>query len=367
MKFAPVWLLPVTLLLAACGGQAAPSSAPAGSASATAPTSAAPVSSTAAKPAAPAAGKPSAAARKVAMKSAYTTTSATVAPQWATREGGCFDEEGLDVTLTRIEAGAPILSALQGGDVPIAMVGGQQIVEADLKGAEFVLVAGFVDVFAQGIWVIPSIQKPEDLKGKALDVTNFGSISHLAGRVGVEKLGLKGQVNFIAAGGPPEALAAIQAGKVQGAVISPPDNLKAREQGMHELIDVAKLGVKTQTAAVATKRDYAKQNPDIVESYIRAIIKGSHKAKTDKAFGEKAIGIYTKTEDPKILDETYNYYKDLWGKGGFPSLEGLQQNLEAASETIPEAKNAKPEQFVDMTFVNKIKASGLIDQLWGKS
>src|SRR5206468_4115183 len=82
------------------------------------------------------------------------------------------------------QAGAPILSALQGGDVPIAMVGGQQIVEAGLKGAQFVLVAGFVDVFAQGIWVIPAIKTPEDLKGKALAVTNFGSISHLAGRVG---------------------------------------------------------------------------------------------------------------------------------------------------------------------------------------
>lgn len=30
------------------------------------------------------------------------------------------------------------------------------------------------------------------------------------------------------------------------------------------------------------------------------------------------------------------------------------------------AKTAKPEQFLDLTFVNKIKASGLIEQLWGK-
>src|SRR5437870_8727324 len=145
MKLSPSWLLPASLLLAACGGQAAP----APSSAAAAPASGKPAGSAAAAPA----SKP---AQKVSIKSAYTTTSATVAPQWVTKEAGFFDQEGQDVTLTRIEAGAPILSALQGGDVPIAMVGGQQIVEAGLKGAQFVLVAGFVDVFAQGIWVIPA-------------------------------------------------------------------------------------------------------------------------------------------------------------------------------------------------------------------
>ena len=47
-------------------------------------------------------------------------------------------------------------------------------------------------------------------------------------------------------------------------------------------------------------------------------------------------------------------------------MEGIQQNLDVAAETIPEAKTAKPEQFVDMTFVQRIKASGFIEQVWGK-
>jgi len=47
-------------------------------------------------------------------------------------------------------------------------------------------------------------------------------------------------------------------------------------------------------------------------------------------------------------------------------LEGIQKNIEAAAAGIPEAKTARAEQFVDLTFVNKIKASGLIERLWGK-
>ncbi len=305
-------------------------------------------------------------AQKVALKSAFTTTGATMAPLWAAKEGGFFDEEGLDVTLTRIQAGPPVLGAIHAREVPIAFVGAQQIVHANLKGGTYVIVAGFNDTLPNSIYVHPSIERPEQLKGKAIGVTNFGAITHLAGKEGVKYLGLEGQVTFLATGGPPETLAAMQFGKVLAGVFQPPDTLRAREMGFRELLNIAKIGIKSQGTAIATTRQWARENPELVERYIRAAIKGSHRLKTDQDFGMKAIGKYTRLSDPKLLKETYDFYKEQWRKDGLPSLEGIQKNIEAAAAEIPEAKNAKPEQFVDLTFVNKIKSSGLIEQLWGK-
>jgi hypothetical protein len=114
-------------------------------------------------------------------------------------------------------------------------------------------------------------------------------------------------------------------------------------------------------------RKWAQENLDLVERYIRATLKGAHRLKTDKDFGMKALARYSGIEDPKLLEETYNYYRDLWGTDGFPSLPGIQQNIDMAAEEIPEARNARPEQFVDLTYVEKIKASGLLEKLWGKS
>jgi NitT/TauT family transport system substrate-binding protein len=313
---------------------------------------------------APAAAAPQP-AQKVAMNSAYTTTSATMSPLWTAKESGYFEQEGLDVTLSRIQAGAPVMAAIQNAEVPLAFAGAQQIVEADLKGGDFVIVAGFVDTLGQSIYVQPSIERPEQLKGGALGVTNFGAITHVAGRVGVQYLGLTGQVTFIATGGPPETLASILGGKVQGGIFSPPDTLKARAAGLRELLDVTTTGVKSQTAAVVTTRKYLREHPDLVERYVRAAIQGAYRFRTDKAAGEKAIEKYTETHEVEVLDETYNYYKNQFTKTGFPSLEGLQQNLEIAAENIPEARSANPAQFVDMTTVEKIKASGLIRTLWG--
>src|SRR5215470_14170164 len=147
-------------------------------------------------------------AAKIALRSAYTTTSATMAPLWAAKEGGYFDEEGLDVTLARIQPGPPVLGAIQAREVPVAFVGAQQIINADLKGATFVIVAGFDETLAQSLYVHPSIERPDQLKGKAIGVTNFGAITHVAGKEAVKHLGLETQVTFLATGGPPETLAA---------------------------------------------------------------------------------------------------------------------------------------------------------------
>src|SRR5579884_801465 len=145
---------------------------------------------------------------------------------------------------------------MQGGDVPLAFVGAQQIVEADLKGAEFVIVAGFTDKLSQQIYVINSIQTPEQLRGKALGVTNFGAITHVAGRVAAEQMGLKGQV-----------------GKVQGGVFSPPQSFLAEKQGLHMLFDLAKTDIKSQGTAIATTRKYASEHPDVVDRFIRAALR----------------------------------------------------------------------------------------------
>jgi NitT/TauT family transport system substrate-binding protein len=172
-------------------------------------------------------------------------------------------------------------------------------------------------------------------------------------------------VTFLATGGPPETLAAITAGKVQGGVVSPPDTVKARAMGLHELLDVSRTGVKVQTAAVTTTRKWLREHPDIVERYVRAALAGSHAFQTDKSLGEQAVETFTDTHDRDQLDETYAYAKDQFSKTGTPSLEGLQQSLDIAADSIPEARSATPAQFIDTSVLDKIKASGYLRSLWG--
>jgi len=348
----------------------APSSAP--PAASGAPAASQQPAAASAKPAASqpaAASARSAASGRVAIKSAYTTTAATTVPFWMAKESGAFEHEGLDVTFALIQPGAPILGALESGDVPVSAAGGQELVNAQVRGANQTIVAGFGSKLTNAVYVTPAITKPEDLIGKTLGVSGIGAISHVAGLVAVEKMGLKGQVNFLATGGLPETIAAIQSGKVVGGMLSPPQTFDAARQGLHELFDLSKTDARSQTSIVATTRKYINERPDVVERYIRAVIRGAHRAYTDKPLTLSVLTKYAGISDAEVASKTYDFFAggNLWGKDGAPTMEGIQAQLNiAAEQNIPEAKNFKPEQMADTRFVDKIRASGLLEELYGK-
>src|SRR5690242_18883742 len=78
----------------------------------------------------------SAAAPAVQARSAYTTISAAAAPWWVALDGGYFREQGLEVDLVHIDAGAPLLAALSNGELDVTFAGGPSLVLGALQGFE---------------------------------------------------------------------------------------------------------------------------------------------------------------------------------------------------------------------------------------
>jgi NitT/TauT family transport system substrate-binding protein len=309
-----------------------------------------------------------AAVQRVTLKSAYTTTSASQAPIWAAKEGGFFDKESIAVSdLTLLTNLTALLGAIQSQDAPLAFVSAQPVVPADLQGADFIIVAGFGSKVAGQIWSVPSIQTPAQLKGKAVGVTALGSAGESGAAAALAKIGIPhDQVGWVATGPPAQTLAALKSGRIQAAPLTPPDDIPAADAGLHMLLDVATLDLPTQGSCIVTTRKYAAAHGDVVERFVRAVIEGTHQLETDKQFAHKVIAQYSGLTDDRALSGAIDYYLPLWTKDGFPSIPGMQATLDGLSATIPEAKSAKPEQFLDLTFVQKLKSSGLIDQLYGQ-
>jgi len=90
---------------------------------------------------------------------------------------------------------------------------------------------------------------------------------------------------------------------------------------------------------------------------LRAVRSGIERFYTDKNFSMKVIGKYAYETDPEVLDRTYEFFK----KAGFrrelvTSEPGLQGVLDFLSESIPEAKAAKPTQFFDDRILRQVNA-----------
>lgn len=323
---------------------------------------AAPASAPAAAPAAPAAPAPP---PRISLKTAYTTASATVAPMWVAVEGGAFAEQGIDAELSFIGAGQAILGALSSQEAPIVIAGANQAIDANLQGGDYVLLGAAMSYVTTGIWVHPTIQRPEDLRGKSVGVSNYGAISHVALKIALDYWGLEEgrDVTVVRSGGTPETLAAMQSGAIHGGSFGLPQSIRAREMGFRELLDVASLRYEMGTSSVVSTRAYTSQNPDVVERFLKALMRGVQIYKTNKDLAIDTIMRYGRIDDRAGAEETWEYFRDKFNDDLLMSPRAVENNLKLIAEEKPAAANARIEQFLDSSFVERIKASGYLDQL----
>ena len=121
---------------------------------------------------------------------AYSSVSANMAPLWITQERGFFRKYGLDVRLVFIESGSTTVQSLIANEVAFAQMAGAGVLQSRLRGSDVVLIAGFLNTMDYQLMVEKSITRPEQLKGKTMAVSRFGSSSDFATRYALDKFGL---------------------------------------------------------------------------------------------------------------------------------------------------------------------------------
>jgi ABC-type nitrate/sulfonate/bicarbonate transport system substrate-binding protein len=289
------------------------------------------------------------------------------APLWITKEAGFLEKNGLDATMIYIDGGSRATQALMSGDVPIVQVGGNAPVVARLRGADVTLIAGLLNVLAYSMVVSPEIKKPEDLRGKNLSVSRFGSNSDYATRKILLKWGLRPDIDVAVLqipGGQPARLAAIQTKQVHGMVAQPPVTNLARKLNLNILAEPEDFGGAYPTTPVASRVSYIKANRDTVRKFVRALVEGIHLYKTQKEFSKKVIAKYIKTNDVDALEDSYRFFSRLVPAKPYPSLEAIKEALAEAGEKDSKARAARPEDFADMSFVAELDKNGFIDGLY---
>jgi NitT/TauT family transport system substrate-binding protein len=282
-------------------------------------------------------------------------------PTWVGQDGGYFAREGVPTELIFIRGGPQTVAALVGGDVAFAQVYSQPLIAAKLGGADTVLVAGLINQPLFSIMTVPGIDKPQDLKGKKIGITTFGSATDLALRLALKHWGLKaeGDVSILQIRGVPEILSAMQSGVIQAGTVSPPTNMMAVKAGFKELAYLPKLGISFQHTTLSTSRRQVAANRELALKVLRSYAQAIRRIKTDKAFTLKVLSKYFRTNDQEVLDYTYNTGLPLFQEIPYPTLQGIQAMLDFLGEKDPKARQAKPGEFVDTSLLEEIEKAGL--------
>jgi ABC-type nitrate/sulfonate/bicarbonate transport system substrate-binding protein len=310
-----------------------------------------------------AAGGASPPAAPIPVRNAWTTISASTVPWWLALEAGYFREQGLAVELQFIEPGAPLLAALNSGEVDIVSAGAPSLVLGNLQGLETMIFGAVTNVLDITTVVRPEVTSAEQMRGKTVAVSRLKAVTDVGARLGLQRLGLQPDVDFFTrgAGGIAESLAALEAGAVDGAAVSVPTLFEARKRGYRELASTADMGIPFLGNSAGATRASLAAHPEVGEPYLRALAQAIARLRTDRELGIAVIGKYTKTEDRDMLNATIDHYLKQFLVDPYPDPASLQGVLDI--EEHPGARTAKPEDFTDYRFADALRRSGFLDKL----
>jgi ABC-type nitrate/sulfonate/bicarbonate transport system substrate-binding protein len=278
-------------------------------------------------------------------------------PTWVAQDAGYFAREGVPAELIYIRGGPQTMSALVSGEVPFAQIYGGALLAAALTGADVVIVAGLINQPFFSIITTKGIDKPEDLRGKKIGISTFGSATDFALRLALKKWGIRAdsEVSILQMRGVPEILPAMASGALHGGVMSPPTNMMAMRAGFKELAYLPQVGISFQHTSIATSRRYLERNRATAIKMLRAYRSAIERIKADKPFTIKTLSKYMNTSDNVVLDYSYNTGLPLFRPVPYPTMEGIQAALDFLAEKEPKAKQAQPKDFVDLSLLQEIE------------
>ena len=96
---------------------------------------------------------------------------------------------------------------------------------------------------------------------------------------------------------------------------------------------------------------------------MRAYAEAVHLFKTSKPIALKALQKYTRVTDLEILEETHKEYLDYIESLPYTSRRGIETILCELAASEPKARQAKPDDFVDMRFVAELERDGFFKKL----
>ena len=290
------------------------------------------------------------------------------APAWIAKETGMFAKQGLDAEVILITGSPRLVQSLIAGDVDYAIVGATATMRARMRGADVAILAATTNVSSQKLLVgqKSGIRRLEDLKGRVVGVSQYGSEADAFARIAVNKAGFKPDkdVAIIQLGGHPQVAAALVAGKIEAGVIGGLAFLTAQKSGAVVLATAIDLQTVSLGPAVAVAGRAVQRSRDSVMRFMRAFVEAFHYLRTNR---EGTIPIVQKymggigVEQARFL---YDDYLPLFEELPVPREKGLQAAVDL--ETDPKAKSFKPADFVDLSFLKEIDRSRQVERIYKK-
>lgn len=326
--------LGTALLVAACGGTAAP----------VAPT--APASAPAAKAgtSAPAAAGASASvpAGVTPINVTFAALAAVYDPWFIAMDKGYDVQEGVKIQMT-MAGGGVATPALLSGKMDYSTSAASAF-SAILKGAPLKVVYTNADKPQYQLWsTTKDIKTLADLKGKTVAVQSRGDTFEIATRVELMKHGIDpNSVSYTPLGTGNVLLAAFKAGSVSATLLTTADRAELGDAvNKGNMLADEQKDVSMLYMGLVTSDDRLQKHPDEVKRFLLAIDKGREYFKAFRQQSLDILGKYDKRGAQANADD-YDTTLTLMTEDGTISEEAQQFNAEVSAQTLGLQKSQIP-------------------------
>jgi NitT/TauT family transport system substrate-binding protein len=298
---------------------------------------------------------------------AYAGLISTHTSVWLGEDHGFFKKHGLDISSVFTGSGSLTSQALVAGEAKLASTSVGPTAGAVGAGADLVIVAGTIHILPYQFWVLPQVRQPADLKGKRVAISTFGSGSHLAAEVALQGLGLdpiRDKIAIMQVGTQPDRVAALVSGRIDATALEPGFGQAAKDKGLTVMSDLTKSDVPYLNTVIVASRKYAKENPQLIESFLKGVIDGL--AFLPNPANEKAVknvlAQRLKLTTPQSIQIMYDATLEIHRKTKVPNapLAGVQNMIDALLRINPKMATLKAANLVDNSFIERLEKSGYI-------
>ncbi len=306
-----------------------------------------------------------AALRKLRM--AITSLSGSMTVPWLAREAGIFKKHGLDVEVIATPSGVEGMNALIAGEITFLQIAGATTASAAVGGADVVVIGTTINTLVLNLFVRPEIERAEQLRGKSIGISRFGTTIDTGARMALRHFGLMPdrEVSIVQLGAMESIVPAMAGNRVQGGILSYPATGRARQLGFRELLDISNLNLPYASTGITTRGEVIRKEPDLVRRYLAEQVEAIARMKRDRPFTLSVMSKFLRTTDGEQLSEAYEIYANKYlAKVPLPTVEAMKAVLEELETRNPKAKGQDPRKFFDDRFVRELQASGFVDALY---
>jgi ABC-type nitrate/sulfonate/bicarbonate transport system substrate-binding protein len=210
------------------------------------------------------------------------------------------------------------------------------------------------------------IRRMEDLKGKALGVGRAGDLSDRLSRAMVKRFNIADVIMRPIGGSQNERYQALVANLVQGVVITPPIDVRAKNDGYNVLYRLIDMDIPFIYSSLHATSRTVRDRPEMVQRMVAAFAEAIHYVDKHPVKTISAIAKIMRTKDDEALQVSYNVYtKDIVDRRMIVPGQAVNDSLELY-RSLGAPIRRKAEDIYDNSFVNHLEKSGFYRDLWGR-